>query len=337
MIKAVSIIGLLMVTSYSYATSNTSTISNVVVNEAVICTMDAKICEDGTYVGRIGPECEFSACPSSKNLHILKDITSRVCTKEYEPVCAKIATGIRCLTEPCPAYVKKTFSNKCMAENAEAVSINEGVCNNKKIIPGLKRAVISSAEAVEIKNISTKTMKSIQVNPQRMKAVNAIALAHNEEERKEILKAIREERINNMNEIDSQASPKIYEKDIAQEKVLEKRKEIISKKSEEVFSKFDFFINRISNILEKISKKNEAVKSPEVDEILEESKNTLEEANKLKSEAWIIFSEIATSETKEIAREKLLTVKKILAEARKNIRISFKGAREAIEILKNKV
>jgi plastocyanin len=28
------------------------------------CTMDAKLCPDGSYVGRTGPNCEFAACPS---------------------------------------------------------------------------------------------------------------------------------------------------------------------------------------------------------------------------------------------------------------------------------
>jgi hypothetical protein len=31
----------------------------------VFCTMDAKLCPDGSYVGRTGPKCEFSACPNS--------------------------------------------------------------------------------------------------------------------------------------------------------------------------------------------------------------------------------------------------------------------------------
>lgn len=30
----------------------------------IACTMEAKLCPDGkTYVGRSGPNCEFSACP----------------------------------------------------------------------------------------------------------------------------------------------------------------------------------------------------------------------------------------------------------------------------------
>jgi hypothetical protein len=30
------------------------------------CTMEAKICPDGSAVGRTGPNCEFSLCPDKK-------------------------------------------------------------------------------------------------------------------------------------------------------------------------------------------------------------------------------------------------------------------------------
>jgi uncharacterized protein (UPF0179 family) len=30
----------------------------------VACTMDAKQCPDGSYVGRVGPDCEFATCPA---------------------------------------------------------------------------------------------------------------------------------------------------------------------------------------------------------------------------------------------------------------------------------
>lgn len=32
-------------------------------DEPVFCTMDAKECPDGSYVGRVGPNCEFAPCP----------------------------------------------------------------------------------------------------------------------------------------------------------------------------------------------------------------------------------------------------------------------------------
>lgn len=31
--------------------------------QAVACTMEAKLCSDGSYVGRVGPKCEFALCP----------------------------------------------------------------------------------------------------------------------------------------------------------------------------------------------------------------------------------------------------------------------------------
>jgi len=32
--------------------------------EQVFCTMDAKMCPDGSFVGRIAPNCEFAPCPN---------------------------------------------------------------------------------------------------------------------------------------------------------------------------------------------------------------------------------------------------------------------------------
>jgi hypothetical protein len=35
-------------------------------DEPVACTMDAKVCPDGSAVGRTGPNCEFAPCPGEK-------------------------------------------------------------------------------------------------------------------------------------------------------------------------------------------------------------------------------------------------------------------------------
>lgn len=34
-------------------------------NTPTACTMEAKLCPDGSYVGRSGPNCEFAPCPTS--------------------------------------------------------------------------------------------------------------------------------------------------------------------------------------------------------------------------------------------------------------------------------
>lgn len=32
----------------------------------VVCTMDARQCPDGSFVGRTGPNCEFAPCPGAR-------------------------------------------------------------------------------------------------------------------------------------------------------------------------------------------------------------------------------------------------------------------------------
>lgn len=36
--------------------------------KGAICTQDAKLCDDGSYVSRTGPKCEFAPCPSSQSV-----------------------------------------------------------------------------------------------------------------------------------------------------------------------------------------------------------------------------------------------------------------------------
>lgn len=45
--------------------SNTNTPAN---NNSVACTTEAKLCPDGSAVGRTGPNCEFEACPEVNSL-----------------------------------------------------------------------------------------------------------------------------------------------------------------------------------------------------------------------------------------------------------------------------
>ncbi len=46
--------------------------------DAVACTMEAKMCPDGSYVGRQGPQCEFSPCPAAPSAENQGDISLSV-------------------------------------------------------------------------------------------------------------------------------------------------------------------------------------------------------------------------------------------------------------------
>jgi hypothetical protein len=37
-------------------------------NTPIACTQEAKICPDGSVVGRTGPNCEFTVCPAPKSI-----------------------------------------------------------------------------------------------------------------------------------------------------------------------------------------------------------------------------------------------------------------------------
>lgn len=53
-------------------------------DEQVMCTMDARMCPDGSYVGRTGPNCEFAACPGEDNELTISEIpeVSRIMSPE---------------------------------------------------------------------------------------------------------------------------------------------------------------------------------------------------------------------------------------------------------------
>jgi hypothetical protein len=57
--------------------------------EPVACTMDAKACPDGSFVGREGPNCEFAACPGpAQNTDTF--VVDRQVKGENEDVCSRI-------------------------------------------------------------------------------------------------------------------------------------------------------------------------------------------------------------------------------------------------------
>lgn len=39
----------------------------------IVCTMEAKLCTDGSAVGRTGPNCEFAKCPEENTTPYLND------------------------------------------------------------------------------------------------------------------------------------------------------------------------------------------------------------------------------------------------------------------------
>ncbi|UMX47418.1 MAG: hypothetical protein L7H18_03125 [Candidatus Nealsonbacteria bacterium DGGOD1a] len=87
-----------------------------------VCTMEAKICPDGSAVGRTGLNCEFAPCPETNSRQTACTEESRegdVCNEIYSPVCATVR--IQCVKAPCNP-IQQTFSNACIACHNPLVS-----------------------------------------------------------------------------------------------------------------------------------------------------------------------------------------------------------------------
>jgi len=55
--------------TYYYVTSSVmqNYINKDVDDDVVFCTQEARECPDGSWVGREGPNCEFTPCPKETN------------------------------------------------------------------------------------------------------------------------------------------------------------------------------------------------------------------------------------------------------------------------------
>ncbi len=86
---------------------------NNTTQQPVACTQEAKLCPDGSYVGRTGPNCEFAACPSG-----LQNNTQK--TTPTIQVIDDNGDG--------PATITVQYSNLPNNTGALAVCLDSGAC-----------------------------------------------------------------------------------------------------------------------------------------------------------------------------------------------------------------
>src|SRR3989339_2284531 len=107
----------------------------------VACTMEAKQCPDGSYVGRTGPKCEFSTCP------VAKPIEKQ--TKFGQPIIMRINDSV-IFSDSLTLVLKEISDSRCQPGtqcfwqgelaalfqiniNGSSSDIRLGTVNNKKV------------------------------------------------------------------------------------------------------------------------------------------------------------------------------------------------------------
>lgn len=79
--------------------------------ESPQCTLEAKLCPDGSAVGRTGPNCEFAPCPGGQTYCSPESRNADACAEIYQPVCGWFGQDVQCVVYPCAT----AFSNSCEA------------------------------------------------------------------------------------------------------------------------------------------------------------------------------------------------------------------------------
>ena len=68
--------------------------------EPIACTADAKQCGDGSYVGRIGPHCEFAACPNVSTEGTIARLNQTIVLSGVLVTPLEVLEDSRCPVEP---------------------------------------------------------------------------------------------------------------------------------------------------------------------------------------------------------------------------------------------
>ena len=112
--------------------------------EQIACTQEAKLCPDGSYVGRTGPKCEFAACPSNDLWKSMTDsktgitfqypetlLTTYLHTQDWPPQIQVLSEPYRC-AEAGSETTRAGKTEKRLVDNREycRTSIVEGAAGS---------------------------------------------------------------------------------------------------------------------------------------------------------------------------------------------------------------
>jgi tryptophan-rich sensory protein len=93
--------------------------------EPTACTMEAKLCPDGSYVGRTGPQCEFAACPEENSSNDLWQTVTDSQTGISFQYPEKLTAQYISTQEWPPVITSKPGAYSCSETSLEKSSLSE--------------------------------------------------------------------------------------------------------------------------------------------------------------------------------------------------------------------
>ncbi len=93
-------------------------IKNKVTESPIACTQEAKLCADGSAVGRTGPNCEFAACPTQGGTATVQGVVMGHVT--IGPFCPVERPGV-----PCPIPPEAYSSRKVVVYQSDEITLKQ--------------------------------------------------------------------------------------------------------------------------------------------------------------------------------------------------------------------
>lgn len=133
----IAVMALLVICSGVYIYANKKTIDS-----PIACTAEAKLCPDGSAVGRIGPDCEFALCPTdtiSDKQGVFDNPTTfnvndKIVFSDGLSISLKEINDSRCKPEVQCFWQGELSALFDINKNSSSEEIRLGTVNNKKIV-----------------------------------------------------------------------------------------------------------------------------------------------------------------------------------------------------------
>jgi len=117
----------------------------------VVCSMDVKLCPDGSYVSRAGPNCEFTSCPTGETAEFNKAIVMNISSEAIFPdglsLILKEINDSRCKPDVQCIWQGELSALFNVKINGFSEEIRLGTVNNRKV--SLKGYAFSLEDATE--------------------------------------------------------------------------------------------------------------------------------------------------------------------------------------------